>query len=314
MLLIVIISMANIENINFNLLKALDALLSEQNVSKAGERIGITQSGMSITLGQLRILYQDDLLVRGSQGKMQLTAFAKKLIQPVKEAMMHAEAVFIASAPFELATTARTYHIGMSDYIAFVLLPKLMQKIIKLAPHIKIVQHAVNHMDNLEPFEKYNLDVVIGDFQTVPGSLKTTQLFTDKGVIVADKHHPAFRDNKLTVKKLLEYPQVFVTLESQPEENFIAEMLKKMGHKVKISLMTPHTLIALQTLPGTQLMTNTVVRLAEPFLQPLGLMMRETPYKLSQYRAKLYWHARDQNDRGHSWLRELIKEISNTIS
>lgn len=87
-----------------------------------------------------------------------------------------------------------------------------------------------------------------------------------------------------------------------------------MGHTVKISLMTPHTLIALQTLPGTQLMTNTVVRLAEPFLQPLGLMMRKTPYKLRPYHAKLYWHARDHNDQGHGWLRELIKKISNRIS
>lgn len=74
---------------------------------------------------------------------------------------------------------------------------------LKLAPHIKIVQHAVNHMDNLEPFEKHNLDMVIGDFQSVPGSLKMTQLFTDQGVIVADKHHPVFRDDNLTAKKLL---------------------------------------------------------------------------------------------------------------
>lgn len=306
--------MTNTKNINFNLLKALDALLSEQSVSKAGEKIGVTQSAMSITLGQLRNLYQDDLLVRGSRGRMQLTPFAKKLTQPVREAMFHARAVFVASTPFAPATALRTYHIGMSDYIAFVLLPQLMQKIVKLAPGIKIVQHAINHMDNLEPFEKLNLDVVIGDFQSVPSSLKTTQLFTDQGVIVADKNHLAFRDKKLTVKKMLAYPQIFVTLESQPEENFIAEMLKKMGYEVKISLMTPHTLIALQTLPGTELMTNTVTRLAKPFLQPLGLSMRETPYKLRQYHAKLYWHARDHNDQGHRWLRELIKEISNTIS
>ncbi|MBX3710107.1 MAG: LysR family transcriptional regulator, partial [Gammaproteobacteria bacterium] len=193
--------MANIENINFNLLKALDALLSEQSVSKAGEKTGVTQSAMSITLGQLRNLYQDDLLVRGPQGRMQLTPFAKKLALPVREAMFHAKAVFVASTPFDPATSERTYHVGMSDYIAFVLLPMLMQKMIPLAPHVKIVQHAINHMDNLELFEKLSLDVVIGDFQSVPNSLKMTQLFTDQGVIVADKNHPAFKDEKLTAKK-----------------------------------------------------------------------------------------------------------------
>lgn len=300
-------------NLNLNLLKALDALLSEHNVSKAGEKVGITQSAMSITLGQLRSIYKDDLLVRGPQGRMQPTDFAKNLAKPVREAMRQVEAVFVAHAPFEPADSARTFHIGMSDYIAFVLLPKLMQEIAHIAPDIKIVQHAVNHMDSLKHFEEFKLDVVIGDFKSVPKSLKTTQLFTDKSVIVADKKHPAFQGEKLTTKKFSDYPQVFVALESQPEENFIAEMLKKMGYPVKVSLMTPHTLIALQALPGTVLMTNTVEKLAGPFIEQLGLAMHETPYKLRDYQAKLYWHARDQNDQGHQWLRGLIKEISRNL-
>ena len=71
--------------------------------------------------------------------------------------------------------------------------------------------------------------------------------------------------------------------------------------------MTPHTLIALQVLPGTLLMTNTVEMLAKPFIEPLGLAMHETPYKLRHYNAKMYWHTRDHNDQGHQWLRDLIK-------
>ncbi len=299
--------------LNLNLLKALDALLSEENVSRAGEKIGITQSAMSITLRQLRLLYKDDLLVRGSQGRMQPTDFAKSLVIPVREAMRHVEAVFVAHTPFEPATSARTFHVGMSDYIAFVLLPTLMRTITHAAPDVIIVQHAVNHLDSLKHFEELKLDVVIGDFKSVPKSLKTTQLFSDQGVIVADKKHPAFQGEKLTLKKFTSYPQVFVALESQPEENFIAEMLKKMGHPVKVSLMTPHTLIALQALPGTPLMTNTVKKLAEPFIESLGLAIHEPPYKLRDYQAKLYWQVRDQNDLGHQWLRELIKEISRKL-
>jgi LysR family transcriptional activator of mexEF-oprN operon len=209
--------MANMLNINLNLLKALNALLSEQKVSKAGEKVGVTQSAMSITLGQLRIIFKDDLLVRGPQGRMQLTPFSKSLIQPVREAMHRVEAVFVAHAPFEAASSERTFHIGMSDYIAFVLLPKLMKAISLDAPDIRIVQHAINHLDNSRPFEDLNLDMVIGDFRSAPHSLKTTHLFTDQGVIVADKNHPIFQEEKLTVQKMLEYPQVFVALESQPD-------------------------------------------------------------------------------------------------
>lgn len=301
------------KNINLNLLKALDALLSEQNVSRAADRVGITQSGMSITLAQLRDIYQDDLLVRGTQGRMLLTPFAKRLIQPVREALQQAEAVFEGHLPFQARTANRTFHIGMSDYIAFVILPELMRELTRVAPGIKIVHHGLNYLDSLSPFEEQNLDVVIGDFKTVPRSLKVTKLFTDQGVIVADKNHPAFRSGKLTTEKLVEYPQVFVALEGYPEINFIADIIKKMGHEVNIRLMTPHTLIALQALPGTDLMTNTVEKLAKPFLKSLGLVMRETPYRLEKYDARLYWHTRDQNDEGHSWFRGILKKIASQL-
>lgn len=90
-------------------------------------------------------------------------------------------------------------------------------------------------------------------------------------------------------------------------------MLKKSGHDVKISLITPHTLIALQALPGTLLMTNTVIKLAKPFIEPLGLKMLPTPYKLRPYNANMYWHARNQSDKGHQWLREIIKEVAKSV-
>lgn len=297
-------------NLNFNLLKALEALLTEQHVSRAGKKIGITQSAMSIALKQLREIYQDELLIRNVHGKMQLTLFAKKLTPSVQEALKQIDAVFLGHIPFDPLTATRTFHIGMNDYIAFVLLPKLMQSIMQEAPHVKIVQHAINYLDSAKPFEETKLDIVLGNFPHVPGSLKTTHLFSDKGIIVADKHHPAFKKEKLTTKELLIYPQVFAAIESQPEENFIVKMLQDMGHDVKVSLITPHTLIALQALPGTLLMTNTVEKLARPFIKPLGLAWRPVPYKLTDYHAKMYWHAQNHNDPAHIWLRNLIKQLS----
>src|ERR1700722_6325781 len=113
-------------NLNLNLLKDLDVLLREQNVSRAGAKLGITQSAMSLALKQLRYIYQDDLLVRGQSSKMTLTTFAKTLLPQVNQALQAVDTVFTAHLPFEPKHSQRTFHIGMSDYIAFVLLPKLM--------------------------------------------------------------------------------------------------------------------------------------------------------------------------------------------
>jgi DNA-binding transcriptional LysR family regulator len=296
----------NMSNLNFNLLKALDALLQEQNVSQAGAKIGITQSAMSIALKQLRGIYQDELLVRGQKGHMSLTSFAKQLIHPVREALQAIDTVFLGKLPFDPTISNRIFRIGMSDYLALVLLPPLLRITSKLAPDIKIVQYAVNYLNSLEPFDE--LDLVIGDFPYAPSSLKTTSIFIDKAIIVADKKHPAFHE-KLTLKKFVQYPQVFVAIEGQPEENFIAKMIQAKGYDLKIKLMTPHTLIALQVLPNTLLMTNTVERLAQPFVKSLGLAMQQPPYDLRSYHARLYWHLRDDGDAANQWLRNLIKEI-----
>lgn len=299
----------NLSDLNFNLLKALDALLKEENVSKAGAKIGITQSAMSLCLKQLRRIYQDDLLVRGQQSRMVLTAFAKTLVKPVQDTLRNMESVFGYRLLFDPFSAEKTFHIGMPDYVAFVLLPKLMQILEKSAPNIKIVHHAINYLESSDPFENFYLDLAIGDFPKAPLSLKTTTLFYDRGIIVACRKHPAMQSKVLSLKSFLKYPQVFVALEGQAEENFIVRLLEKMGHKVKVRLITPHTLIPLQTLPNTLLMTNTVERLAAPFIKSLDLTIRPTPYKLPDYHAKMYWHIRDHNELGNKWLRELIKKI-----
>lgn len=300
--------------INLNLLRALNALLSEQNVSKAGEKISLTQSAMSLALKELREIYEDELLVRGQQGKMTLTALGRSLQHPVQEALFSAEKVFIGQLAFHPTTAERVFSIGMSDYLAYIILPKLMQVISNNAPKISIIQHAVNYLDTAKIFDELGLDFVIGDFPKAAPSLKTTSLFHDKAVIAADKNHPAMQKGNLNLKTFLQYPQIFVSLENQPEENFIVKMLQEKGHIVKVGLMTPHTLIALQVLPGTHFMTNTVERLVKPFLKDLGLTICQPPYSLPpSYSARLYWHVRNQNDPGHQWLRTLIKQITKTL-
>jgi DNA-binding transcriptional LysR family regulator len=201
----------------------------------------------------------------------------------------------------------------MSDYLALVIMPKLIKTVTQIAPNTRIIQHAINHLDSLKPFEESSLDIAIGQFIDAPQSLKVTSLFSDKGIIAADKKHPIFQKKEVTLKEYAKYPQVFVSLESQPDQNALIKHIEDQGCKLNVALMTPHTIIALQTLPGTLLISNVVEHLANPFVKPLGLSIHETPYKVKKYHAQMYWHPRDQNDSGHQWLRELVKNISKSI-
>ena len=306
--------MTNLSNINLNLLYALEALLNHEHVTQAAYSIGVSQAAMSASLKQLRAIYNDPLLVRGQHSRMALTPLAQSLKPTVRRAIEQAEAVLFHKQSFEPQSSQRVFHIGMSDYLAFVLLPPLMRYLNQYAPHVSLIQHPINYLDSVDPFETQGLDLVIGDFPYAPQSLMMKPLFTDNAMIVFDKQHPLSKQDTLTLEAIAKYSQVFVSLEERAQKSFIHDYMLKQQLNPAIALFTPHTLIALQALPQTQLVTHTVKRLAKPFLDHLGLTMKPAPYQKTfpPYKARQYWHPKMQTDPGHRWLRQIMGKLVTT--
>ena len=295
--------------LNLNLFKALHALLQEKNVSLAAEKCGVTQSAMSVSLKKLRAHFNDELLSRSQGNTWCLTPMAVDLVEKVQHVIDDCNQVFEHEQRFDPKEARATLTLGMPDYVGFVLLPRLMSVLASQAPGIDIVHVAVNDLTHIETFHQYGLDFAIGDFRHAPDGLMTCRLFEDQGIIVGDSRHPIFRGEALTVIDLVQYPQVFVSLEKGVRENFILSMLREQGYDVDVKLITPHTLLALQVLTGTELLTNTVKGLAMPLMDTLNLAWKPVPYPLRSYQAKLYWLSRVQCSPMHVWLRDLIKEL-----
>jgi len=295
--------------INMYLMRALDALLDECSVTNAAYRCDVTQSAMSVSLRKLRKHYNNELLVKDNNGNLILTPFAKKLQEKVKASMMQFEDTFSLQEKFDPAHEKKVLVIGMPDYVGYVLLPNVLKMFETYAPNIDIIHVAINNIDSIDDFYKYNLDFAIGDFRKAPSSLYTTHLFSDEGVIAADKNHPIMKQKQITAEDIVRYPQVFVSLEKGIGENFIVSKLNDMGLDVQVKLITPHTLLALQVLCETKLITNTVKRLALPFIDKLGLAIRPTPYKLRPYQAGLYWLPQHHQSNIHVWFRNQLKTL-----
>src|SRR5579875_11372 len=135
---------------NLNLLVALDALLRERNVTRAGESIGVSQPAMSATLARLRELFKDDLLVRVGR-RLELTPLAGELIGPVRQCVMQIEDVIEHRRAFRPATEERSFIIAASDYASFLLLPPLLERLAADAPGIavKFVRLDANAVEQL---------------------------------------------------------------------------------------------------------------------------------------------------------------------
>src|ERR1700758_886636 len=126
----------NLNALDLNLLVALDALLKEASVSRAALRIGLSQPAASHALQRLRDLIGDPLLVRAG-ARMELTPRALALRAPLAQTLEQVRALFVADA-FDAARSERQFRLMMPDLAVELLMPRLMEKVTRAAPHVRI--------------------------------------------------------------------------------------------------------------------------------------------------------------------------------
>lgn len=299
--------------INLNLLLILDALLTESHVSLAGERMGLSQPAMSHALKQLRTIYQDQLLVRGQHSAMELTPLAQSLKQPVRKAIEEIHIVFKGRESFVAAQSTRTFHIGLSDYLAFVLMPQLTHLCLDIAPNIKITLHHLNRFKGIDDFKDQSLDLVLGAFDHVLPTLKSQRLFTDNGVYVMKVTHPLAAKKKITLKDTAAYPHIMVSYVDDPKDTFIDRIYRQAGFNAVSRIIVPHGYMALYGVAQSTMITHTVARLATPFVAAFNLVLKDSPFPCPPYVAKQYWQPSMQDDPAHQWLRQTIKRLCEAL-
>jgi LysR family nod box-dependent transcriptional activator len=123
--------------LDLNLLVALDALFAEKSVSRAGERLHLSQSATSGALARLREVFQDQLLVPVGR-KMAMTPVAEALVNPVRDFLLQAEAILNNNPVFDPASSTRKFRLLMSDYVETVLMTEALPRMEQFAPGASI--------------------------------------------------------------------------------------------------------------------------------------------------------------------------------
>lgn len=304
----------NLSKVHLHLLLALEALLSECHVTRAGEKLFLSQSAMSNLLKQLREIFQDPLLVRGAASSMTLTPRAESLKAPVKEALAIAAAVFAPSAAFDPKTLQRKFVLGMSDYAEYLLLPHMLRAILKAAPQVDLVIQHVNFITDQQviAMEKDQLDVAVGIYANLPALLMTETLFTDKSVCVGWKKNPLLK-KPLTLKSYAEASHLMILFAREVNELFSEQFLLKHGYKRRAVVTVPHTLAAIHALPGTPLLATVLERIAKTLSLNSELGFQPLPYKYATPTTYQVWHPKNNQDPAHQWLREIIRTAAQVV-
>ncbi|MCP4177813.1 MAG: LysR family transcriptional regulator [bacterium] len=301
--------MLDLKNLNLNTLVVLDTLLKEQNVSRAAEKLKLTQPTVSNTLKQLRIIFDDDLLIRGPGNRMILSYRAKKLIGPVAEAMNKIQDVFVDITPFDPTEMKYDFKLGLSDMSSISVLPNLMNKINRYSDNISIF---VEHLNNLESYDEFidkKLDIAIGYFKYKSDLLEYEKLFSSDLVCIASKFHPAFQSNSLSIETFMKFQHIGVCYREDLWDRINAKVLERTGVKRNIVLQVPHFLVALSMLKETQFVSIAVRKIAEKYQNIFDFKIRDLPFEFPHLSYNLYWKKADNNNPAHIWLKELIRNL-----
>ena len=298
----------DLAGIDLNLVVALDVLLAERHVTRAAERLGLSQSAASHALGRLRDLLDDPLLVRGPGGTMLPTALALRLAPQLAKVLDDLAGVLRGEA-FDPATARRTFHLGGSDYVELVLLPQLAARLAKVAPHVDLWVHAFEDWGDAD-LAAGKLDAVLAPPR---GSARASGMFekvllTEDFTVVMRAGHP-LSGGRLTLARYCEAPHLMVSPRGTPG-SFVDDALAKVGRTRRVAMAVPHFLVVPYIIASSDLLATLASRIAARFAETLDVITMPPPIAVTRFGMALAWHERNHHDAAHRWFREQLIAVA----
>ncbi len=318
----------NLAALDLNLLVVFDALMQERNATRAGERIGLTQSAVSNALARLRALLKDELFLRTASG-MRPTPRALDIAVPVRQAL---DQIRDALEPprFDPATSEASFVLAAGDYIAATLLPPLMALIRERAPGVRLRLLPTNTLDIVQMLDAGACDMAIGLFDRIPERLDSMVLWEETVSLVARLDHP-LASEPLQLDRLALASHVLVSQTGQEDggasEGYLTnhglrrqvvarahldlrQRLKACGLPVRIALTVPYFSVVPPILQHSDLVALLPRRVALAQQQSVGLAMQELPYTSAATPIQCLWHRRHAAKADQVWLRTLVFEAA----
>lgn len=300
-------SAMQLSHFDLNLLRALDILLTERNVTRAAERLCVTQQAASSALQRLRHHFDDELLTRVGR-HLELTPLARSLIMPVREALLTVQAALDARPHFDPATARYKCRIAMSDYCLHVILPHLLRYLTITAPNMQCAVETLGpaSFDRLEMGElDFCLtahDMRLYGTHRPSRHIRTMPLFRDDFVCVADPAHVDIADGmSLRTYRRARHNTVDF---GEDLKTIVEDAWASSSTEFDIAVLVPNFAAQIFMLPGTPLVATSQRRLANTLAPRLGLAVAECPMKLPQLQEILFWHERSEQDPARIFVRK----------
>jgi DNA-binding transcriptional LysR family regulator len=304
---------ARLASLDLNLLLVLRELLRERNVTRAAERVGVTQPAVSAALSRLRRHFDDELLVRVSRGYV-LSPLAEQLKRQVEEICAAAEQLFSTGAAFDPASTRREFTLMMADYTVAVLGGGISRLFEEQAPHASLhirlarealaldMPHLLRWVDGIVAPERT---------QTLP-SARSAELFRDEWVCVMSPDNSLASSGSLQLQDLqdLKWVVPFYRNQDSPLAPPATRQLGLLGIRPQVAIAVESYLAVPHLVAGGSRVALMQRRLATQFADQAELRVYPCPGEPDPIIEALWWHEGLESDPAHAWLRTAVAEVA----
>lgn len=299
----------NLRDLDLNLLRTLDVLIEERQVSRAAQRLHVTQPAVSHALGRLRRHFGDPLLVRQGQ-EMVLTPRAAELAGPLRQVLAEIRQL-TGPTRFDPARARGRLRIACTDYALAIVMPHLLDALARQAPGLSI---AYSHISGemFEQLEAGFLDLCLSG-QASYRELQTEVLFQERFVLATRAGHP-LAGAPVTVERFIAFPHVLIDV-VHSRLHGIDERLAALSLQRHIALRMPSFLAAAFFARDSDMVVPLPARIATLYAGSLGLAILQPPPELDlgDFDYVQAWHPRRTDDPLHRWLRGLVREAGQQL-
>lgn len=300
-----------LNGLDLNLLIALDAVLTERNITRAAERVFITQPAMSNALARLREHFHDDLVLRSGR-KLMLTPRAEGLIAPVRDILMRIESTVAAPPDFDAATATRDFSLLVSDYTAAVLVQPLMQRLADSAPGARFTLLSQAAGDHLERLERGEVDLVIVPEPYRSDTHPSLKLFEETYVCITWQGNRQIRE-RLSFDDYLAAGHVVPRFGDGRVPAFDGWLMERFGVIRRIEVTVPSLTAVGEMVVGTQRIATVHRRLAQRLLKQWPVAVWPAPLEIPPLVEYAQWNRVRGDDPAIRWLVAELAAIGASI-
>ena len=296
-----------LSKIDLNLFVVFDAIYRECSVTKAAQRLSLTQPAVSNSLARLREIFDDPLFVRIPEG-MVPTPVADNIVGDVREALLLLGKSAGINAHFDPSRTERVFRVAMNDMAESLLLPHIYTEIEDIAPNSSIISYYIDRHSATEELKSGATDLLL-DISTVNAKEFVSKPLLDMPyVCILRKGHPLL-GTEMTMKNYLSAKHIHVSSRRKGRGQ-VDISIHKLGYKRSIAMRVKDYLVAAKISEHTDLLCAVPENLAGT----LPMEIVPLPFEVQPMEWSLYWHKSADTDPANKWLREIFASIVHNMA